>query len=312
MANNEAGFGSLASVAWTDMNGTGLNAAQLADVNADISAASTIAGVLIDEIKRQVKSGRTSFSLNDLQSGYFLLTDLRTLPAATVKDDRPLDWADFITQVTGENISTTRDLSLNQWRALAAQLQDHASQQASRRSPNGEGGGIMTVNGNWYVNGQELSLLDAYMAIRVNQVANFDDSLNIYISELNNNNRLVKSANEWLETLRSRKSSASLVTGVDRANFSSKWGYDPVATFHPTDKPAGAVNVDMPGSTDTKKVDGYLDNVRGYVDGKDSANQTVQQKLEQMTNRRSEVLDGLTSFAKAQTQTGSSFARNLG
>jgi hypothetical protein len=58
--------------------------------------------------------------------------------------------------------------------------------------------------------------------------------------------------------------------------------------------------------------DTYIDDVKSYIDAKDTSNQTVQQKLEQMTNRRSEVLEGLTSFAKAQTQTGSSFARNLG
>ena len=42
---NSLGFGSLASVAWTDMNGTGLTSAQLAEVNTDISAATTIASV---------------------------------------------------------------------------------------------------------------------------------------------------------------------------------------------------------------------------------------------------------------------------
>jgi hypothetical protein len=294
MATNSLGFGSLASVAWTDMNGTGLTSAQLAEVNTDILTANDIADDLIKVIKNAVKGEYTSFSLFQAYA--------RNSPVE----------AAFISEITGEDISDRRQLSLNQWRAVAAQLQDHASQQASRRSPSGEGGGIKTVNGNWYINGQQLSLLDAYMAVRVNQVANFDDSLNIYIAELNANNRLVKAANDWLNTLRTRKTTASLVTGNDRINFSSKWGYDPVATFHSSDKPAGGVNVDLPSSTETKKVDGYIDNVRGYVDAKDSSNQTVQQKLEQMTNRRSEVLDGLTSFAKAQTQTGSSFARNLG
>ena len=157
------------------------------------------------------------------------------------------------------------------------------------------------------------------MAVRVNQVANFDDSLNIYIAELNANNRLVKAANDWLNTLRTRKGVPEAPSGNDRKNFSIKWGYDPVATFHASDKPAGDVITADPATTSyaplaatTKQIDEYINNVRSYVDAKDSSNQTVQQKLEQMTNRRSEVLDGLTSFAKAQTQTGSSFARNLG
>jgi hypothetical protein len=310
---NELGFGSLASVAWTDMNGTGLTSTQLAEVNADISAASTIASVLIDVIKGAVRAGWTRFNLSDLSAGYFQLTNLRTDTSAAT-DDRDSDWAGFISTVTGETISATRDLSLNEWRRVAAELQDHASQQASRRSPEGDGGGIKTVNGHWYVNGQQLSLLDAYMAIRVNQVANFDDSLNIYIAELNENNRLVQGANDWLSTLRSLKpttTSASTLTLTYRTSFSSVWGFDPVLAYHPTDT-SGTTISNLSAPNGYKSFDTWIDNVKGYVDAKDTTNQTVQQKLEQMTNRRSEVLDGLSSFAKAQTQTGSSFARNLG
>jgi len=88
-----------------------------------------------------------------------------------------------------------------------------------------------------------------------------------------------------------------------RDSFSAVWGFDPYTVFQP--KATATFGTD-------KTWDTYIDDVKGYVDAKDTDNQTVQQKLEQMTNRRSEVLDGLTSFAKAQTQTGSSFARNLG
>lgn len=306
---NSLGFGSLASVAWTDMNGTGLTTAQLDDVNTAISAASTIASVLIDVIKGAVKSGLTRFNLANLAGEYFQLTALN---APTT--DTSVDWAEFINQATGGDISATRDLSLNEWRRVAAELQDHASQQASRRSPSGDGGGIKTVNGHWYVNGQQLSLLDAYMAIRVNQVANFDDSLNIYIAELNENNRLVKGANDWLSQLRTLKptstAAATLAVGK-RTDFASVWGFDPVLAYHPTDA-SGTTIAALSAPGGYKTFDTWIDNVKGYVDAKDTSNQTVQQKLEQMTNRRSEVLDGLTSFAKAQTQTGSAFARNLG
>ena len=312
MANtNELGFGSLASVAWTDMNGTGLTTAQLADVNADIIAATTVATALIDSIKGMVKTGKTSFSLSDLNPAYFGLPDVGSA------GNNAISWASFISEVTGDDISATKDLSLNDWRRVAAELQDYASQQASRRNPSGAGGGVKTVNGHWYVNGQQLSLLDAYMAIRVNQVANFDDSLNIYIAELNNNNRLVKGANDWLATLRNKKPQATTggggVAAAERQSFSARWGYDPVAVFQPKDVgTTGVGDYFNAGDPAYKKFDTWIETVKGYVDAKDTSNQTVQQKLEQMTNRRSEVLDGLTSFAKSQTQTGSSFARNLG
>ena len=139
---NSLGFGSLASVAWTDMNGTDLTTAQLEAVNTAISAASTIATVLIDVIKGAVKSGLTRFNLADLAGEYFQLTALN---APTT--DTSVDWANFISDTTGQGISATTDLSLNEWRRVAAELQDHASQQASRRSPNGDGGGIIINNG---------------------------------------------------------------------------------------------------------------------------------------------------------------------
>jgi hypothetical protein len=303
---NQLGFGSLASVAWTDMKGTSLSPLQLSEVNADISAATTIAASLIDVIKAAVKQGGSAFKLTDLDPAYFQRTNLKTSTPSTT-DDAALDWATFIAKVTGDSLSSTQTLSLSEWRRIAADLQDHAYLQASKRDPAGEGGGVKTVNGKWFVNGQQLSLLDAYMAIRVNQVANFDDSLNVYISELNENNRLVKAANEWLSTLRSKKptntTATSTITQAMRDSFSSVWGFDPYRVFQP--KATATAGTD-------KTWDTYIDDVKGYVDAKDTDNQTVQQKLEQMTNRRSEVLDGLTSFAKAQTQTGSSFARNLG
>lgn len=303
---NSLGFGSLASVAWTDMNGTDLSVSQLSEVNLDISAASTISGVLIDAIKGAVKLGWSAFKLDDLSASYFKLTNLRT-DTAPADDDRSLEWAAFISNVVGESLSSSQVLSLSDWRQIASELQDHAYLQASKRDPAGAGGGIKTVNGHWFVNGQQLSLLDAYMAIRVNQVANFDGSLNIYISELNENNRLMKAANEWLSTLRSKKptntTDTAAITQEMRDSFNSTWGFDPYQMFQP--------KATTTSGTD-KTWDTYIEDIKGYVDAKNTENQTVQQKLEQMTNRRSEVLDGLTSFAKAQTQTGSSFARNLG
>ena len=308
--SNELGFGSLASVAWSDMKGTDLTAEQLQAVNADISADTTIAAILLELISGSVIQGRTSFRLADLGDA-FQFTNLND--AQTPREDNANDWAEFISRVTDEAVSASTELSLGEWRRVAAELQNHASQQASKRDPDGEGGGIKAINGNWFINGQEVSLLDAYMAVRVNQVANFDDSLNIYINELNATNTLIKAANEWLALLRAKKPAADDVDGTITAAeiqaFVDKWDLDPIATFHQDSETWNGGAWTRKGF---KKFDSQIDTVKGFIDGKDTDNQTVQQKLEQMTNRRSEVLDGLTSFAKSQTQTGSVFSRNLG
>lgn len=306
---NELGFGSLASVAWSDMAGTDLTSTQLESVNADISAGLAISALLLEAIVLATKSGLASFRLNDLGDA-FQFTDLNT--ATPGADDNANDWADFIGRATGNQIPAARELSLSEWRRVVSELQDYASQEASKRDPVGAGGGIKTSNGNWYINGVEVSLLDAYMSIRVNQVANFDDALNVYIAELTENNRLIKAANEWMTILRTDKPTTDTepktVSAQDIRAFIDLWGVNPLITFE------GKASWDGLGYryVGFKEVDAKIDNVKGYVDGKDTDNQTVQQKLEQMTNRRSEVLDGLTSFAKSQTQTGAVFARNLG
>lgn len=318
--SNELGFGSLASVAWSDMSGTDLTQSQLEALNADITAGTTISAVLIELITGAVALGTTSFRLSDLGDA-FQFTDINT--ASPERGDNANHWAVFISRVTGNPLSASTELSLSEWRRVAAELQNHASQQASRRDPNGAGGGIKSVNGNWFINGQEVSLLDAYMAVRVNQVANFDDSLNIYIAELNRNNQWIKAANDWLSILRAAKPGGDGLDGavISRQtflDFEARWGFNAIVTFMPQFN-FGSVNYYDAGwqglqwtAPYAKKYDAAIDNLKGLIDSKDTENQTVQQKLEQMTNRRSEVLDGLTSFAKSQTQTGSVFARNLG
>jgi len=312
-STNELGFGSLASVAWSDMTGTDLTPEQLDQVNNEIAADLTISSSLVDAINAAIKEDRTSFRLSDLSTDVLSQTAINT--DATPRDDNANDWADYISRLTDFDISASTELSISQWRGVVAALQDDASLQASKRDPAGEGGGIKVANGNWFINGQQVSLLDAYMAVRVNQVANFDDSLNVYISELNENNRLIKAANEWLAVLRSNKpkdaETGNSITNEQINAFKAEWGFDPIKTFHPTDlRFMGPTGWNPPAGYE--QWDSAIDNVKGYIDSKDTESQTVQQKLEQMTNRRSEVLDGLTSFAKAQTQTGRVFAQNLG
>jgi hypothetical protein len=303
MVTNNLGFGSLASVAWTDMNGLSLTDAQSTLVTENKTRAELIANQLLSAIKASVNQDWSQFSLYDFVTDDTVADQSRT---ATLTD-----WTAFLKKSVGVEVSATKPLSPGEWRQVASQLQDFAAKEASKRSP-ADGGGIKNVNGHWFINGQQVALLDVYMAVRVNQVANFDDSLNIYIEELNSNNTLVKQANDWLAKLRSLKP-ADTTTQVTWAQVTTK-GLEWSSTFNQANYTPQSVF--MPNANTTtgtyQRVDTWIEEVKSYVDAKDSDNQTVQQKLEQMTNRRSEVLEGLTSFVKSQSQTGQSFARNLG
>ncbi len=293
---NTLGFGSLASVAWTAMDGSSLNGTQLTATNANITANTQLANALLSAINGAVNLNWKSFALSDLG----------------VSEAQQLTWAGQISTRLGVTLGNTTELSLGEWRHLAADLQSDAAREASKRSVTA-GGGIKAVNGKWFVNGQEVSLLDVYMAVRVNQVSNFDSSLALYMDELKSNNNLVKAANEWLAKIRSLKPTdtsqsvawSSVATAA--SSFSSTYGYSP-SVFMPT----GWSAVNTSSSYNYLKFETWVEECKQYVSQKDTDNQIAQQKLEQMTNRRSEVLEGLTSFIKAQSQSGQSMSRNLG
>jgi hypothetical protein len=294
---NSLGFGSLASVAWTPMDGTGLSGAQLTAVNSIITANTSISNRLLSAVNGAVNQSWSSFALSDMSD---------TTAA------QQTEWADQISSRLGITVARGTSLSLGEWRRIAADLQNDAALQASKRAV-GSGGGIKTMNGKWYVNGQEVSLLDVYMAVRVNQVSNFDDSLALYMDELKANNKLVKAANDWLARIRTLKptdtsNSVAWSSVASAANsFSSTYGYLP-SLFMPT----GWASVNSASSYNYLKFDTWIEECKQYVSQKDTDNQIAQQKLEQMTNRRSEVLEGLTSFIKSQSQSGQSMSRNLG
>lgn len=309
MATNNVGFGSLASVAWTPMDGTGLTTSQTTVLKASLASVKNIYQTLLSSIKGAVNLGWRDFALNDIDS----------LDAAT-----RTSWATLINTTASQSISPSISMSLAQWREVAARMQDYYARESSKLSAN-DGGGIKNVNGHWFVNGQQVSLLDIYMSVRVNQVSNFDDSLAIYMEELKANNKLVKAANEWLAKVRSMKptdTSSSVTWGAIRTAalvFYSSLGYNPMKMFMPTAFGQGVAAGDAANNSGNDgqqsnylKFETWIEEGKQYVSQKDTDNQIAQQKLEQMNNRRSEVLEGLTSFTKSQSQTGASMSRNLG
>lgn len=280
------------------MDGTGLTEFENDALNTRISNQANLSTALLSAILGATNGGLDSFSLTDLgnhPTGQTPALNLQTLKKAL-----------------GVNLSAATQLTLQEWRRLAISLENDAALQASKRSVN-DGGGVKTVNGKWFINGQEVNLLDVYMACRVNQVSNFDGSLKLHMNDLTASNKLVKAANEWLAKIRalkptdtSSKIAWSKITAAGNS-FSSTFGYLP-SVFMPT----AWGSADAGESYNYLKFDTWVEECKNYVSQKDTDNQVTQQKLEQLTNRRGEVLEGLTSFIKSQSQNGQVTARNLG
>ena len=299
------GFGTLAGIAWTPLDGTGLSPAETVSVDKDVKAASVMATALLAATKSAFNRDWVQFSLNDLAG----LGHLSTLATG---DNTAAQWATFIGRAVGSAPATSHARSLGEWRRLAADLQQYAALQASKldagRDPSlGAAGGVTHANGQWYANGQALSLLDLFTAARVNQAANHDDTLDGLVGEIQANSRRISAAREWASMIRRHLPSGTAAgpgLPADRRNeFMAKWGFDPYTTFHKTQPESGSVY--------PQKFDQWLTDVKTYIDDQDSENRKLQNVVEQKNNRRSEVLEAMVTFATSQSKTGNAMANSL-
>ena len=318
--DNTTGVGTLARVAWTPLEGTGLSAAERGSVTQDAINAEVMAQALLDAANSAFNLGWSRFSLDDLTGvaglaggAYLARTNLR-LSTTSTADDTAGDWSVFIGQALRSGPAADLARSLGDWRNLAADLQRFAALQASKRNPaDGSAGGITHSHGQWYANGQALSLTDLYTAVRVNQAANFDDSLDYMVSDLQAINRRVSAAREWASQVRLRKGNGTAIllpigavflNSTDAETFKAKWGIDPRTEYH--SKNLLTTNTGYEASWNIWTTD-----IKAYIDTADKDSQTLQKLLEQKSNRRSEVLEALTSFAGKQSKTGNLMAGNL-
>jgi hypothetical protein len=375
ISTHTTGIGTLAQVAWTPLDGAGLSAAQTTSVTSDVEAALAMAKAFLEAANSAFNVDWVRFSLNDLAAPnglaggtYLTRTNLRVSTATTTTDDTPADWAAFIGRALGSASAADQARSLGEWRRLAADLQQYAALQASRRDATwGVAGGVTHANGQWYANGQALSLLDLFTAVRVNQVANHDDALDGFMSDLEANNRRLTAARAWMALLANNDSYSTYdpnaryyknettvyngsvyqanpfedvwdnhavikydwgrvkwylqgavptdtrywsyankfqISSSTRTNFMAEWGFDPIPEFHKT-----AVVFDT--AINAQNRDLYLNDIKTYIDIKNTDNQMLQQRVQQKENRRSEVLEALTSFAGNQSKTGAIMAGNL-
>ncbi len=313
VSDSNGSVGNLTTVAWRDMNGVGLDAAALEAANANISTASAIAEALLDAVNGAINLDRQSFSLNDLQTGEGLgylgllgRTQIQSPPGS----DAPQDWSDFIRDALGDGPLPDQPFAYNDWRRIADGLQRFAAISESERSTSSQAwGGVSHANGQWFVNGVNISLGDLYTAVRVNQLYNFDVSQNGIVDDISSNNQLLEAARAWMALIRSKKpadtDSTAAITFTDRSQFMMEWEIDP-DIFNENDP----INYDQQQSG--TRFDRWLSDMQSYVDRKDTDNQQLQIELSRKSDRRDEVLQATVSFSQKESKTGHLIAGNLG
>ena len=296
---NSGGLGSINSVTYTSLDGLDLSASQITDTTNKVQTSSAIAGKIQQAVNSLVYQNLTGCTLSDI----FNASTTPTLAQATA----------FLQTNLNASVTGNQHLTLDDLKTIKKALDNFGNKEASKL-PGNSGGGIKSVNGNFYVNGQEVTIQDVFMAVRVNQLANFEDQINAYMNQLQKNNDLARAANEWITTLNN-------MTPTDTTNhitpasflskqqaFCSKYGYDPVARFMPTSASGAGTSVVggktfalLPDAISTK-MSGYVTDAKNYVSTINTENQTAQTYLDQLNNKRSEVLDSITNFTKSEGQ----------
>jgi hypothetical protein len=305
---NTGSLGAVNSVTYTSLDGLDLSAAQITDTTSRVKTATTIAGDLHQALNAMLYNNQTHCTLSQI----FTATTTPTLSEATA----------FLQTSLNTSINPGLSLSLDDLKTLKKGLDNFGNLEASKL-PGNAGGGIKSVNGNFYVNGQEVTIQDVFMAVRVNQLANFEDQINAYMNQLQKNNDLAKAANAWISTLNNMTptNTTEHITPASflaaQQSFYALYSYDPVARFMPTSASGGGTSVVsghtfalLPDAISTK-ISAYVTDAKNYVTNINSENQTAQTYLDQLNNKRSEVLDSITNFTKSEGQTQQDMASKL-
>lgn len=166
-------------------------------------------------------SGHTNAQLQ------FIITSLQTKLSelqsqsntSTTPDAGGLSAQEWLASAMG--VTNLRDsYSLQQWGEMAQQLQVEAAKKKSQLSI-GNGGGIQQVNGQYFVNGEMMSLSQVNFCVRANQYQLIDQQIADQMNAVQQNNEKAKKANALLAAFKSSGTYTNLAneqTGTEAAS----------------------------------------------------------------------------------------------
>ncbi|MFM1855534.1 MAG: hypothetical protein RLZ83_843 [Pseudomonadota bacterium] len=229
-------------------------------------------------------------------------------------------------------------LTLDQWSQAISRLQAYVGA-AQSQLPQSLGGGIVNMNGIWYVNGQAYTLAEVYLVNRVNTYAEMDRLLTQSLNTIAANNQVVKDMTGGLKYL-----STQLQAWIGGGSTRDAWGLMGPALFTSSESGSGVapdswigtMNKFITWSSSTygsdsqaARLSGRLnygglagvaynradalklrDEIQAYVDSKTSDNQVAQMRTESIFTTRANLLEGMGSFMKGQQNSASTVARN--
>lgn len=238
-------------------------------------------------------------------------------------------------------------MSLVAWSNAIAQLESYVGQAQSMLPP-ALGGGVVNLNGIWYVNGQSFTLSELFLANRVNTYTEMDSLLTQSLNSIAANNEVVHAMTGGLKYLSSRlqtwvgsgndntassddkKSAFDLLAEGIYTSSESYAGKAPASWGDKFDKFIAWASDTYGADSQAKRLDGdrsfnFLSNIwfsrvdavklrdemQAYLDSKTSDNQVAQMRTESIFTARANLLEGMSAFMKGQQNTAATTARNV-
>ena len=178
-----------AGVGYTEMTGLGLTTETQTQVRSQADASEGMATDILNALAQFRAEGNFNPTTREMEA------KLSTL-SAHASDPNALTAHQWLTQELGGE--ALRDsYSVGQWGEIAQKLQINAAKKRSELSL-GHGGGIQQFNGQYFVNGQEMSLSQVNFCVRANQYQLVDQQIADQLDAIQRNNAKAKQAQDVL------------------------------------------------------------------------------------------------------------------
>jgi len=209
--NNSSGVG------YTEMTGLGLTA----ETQTQVKQEATVSDAISAEILKALGEFRAD--------GVFNPTTAQMEAKLSAANTGGLNAHQWLTKELGNSLRDT--YSLGQWGEMAQKLAVNAAKKRSELSI-GNGGGIQQVNGQYFVNGQEMSLSQVNFCVRANQYQLIDQQIADQMDAIQRNNAKAKQTQAVLAAFKAwdgenigvnQSASANVVSIVD-GDGGGSWG----------------------------------------------------------------------------------------
>lgn len=250
--------------------------------------------------------------------------------------------ADIFAQVLGvpyravdelryQGLPTYDALSLGQWSNAEATLAEHVARLSSMLAP-GEGGGVHHARGQWFVNGQDFTLAEMVMAIRMGNLSDLDKTLETDLNTMLANTSLARQLLSILANMKWQRGQAE----ADTTEGSLGPEFNGVAQYKVFVEAAGlsvdrlnelgtrfkgensylsraGLAAELEGGTiSSADYDETMIEIQSLFDSVNTENDVKRLQVQARQNERTNMLEGMSNFYSGVSAVNLIAARNLG